>query len=250
MRSEISVLSVIKAAFHALVRPMPLVEFGDYDGYWERRSAEGKVSRLLHRYSVVARLIGSGDRVLDLGCGDGAFLEYLRSKDSAIQAVGADLSERAVACTAARGFAAFTTRPDRTLREQIPGTFDRIVVMEVIEHVVEAEQLMRQLLEFRPKSIIVTIPNSGYIIHRLRLGLFGRFPVTAIIYHMKEHVRFWTVKDFSDWCDHLGLEIVSVTGQENVGNPLARFLIRTWPSLFAGQVVYETRPVSPVPAQG
>lgn len=249
MKQKISLLSMIQAAFHALVRPMPLVEFGDYDGYWERRSAEGKVSRILHRYSVVAKLIASGERVLDMGCGDGAFLDYLRTKDPSIVAVGADLSERAVACAAARGFSVVHTRPECPLTAQIPGLFDRIVVMEVIEHVVEAEQLMRQLLEFRPKSIIVTIPNSGYIIHRLRLGLFGRFPVTAIIYHMKEHVRFWTVKDFSDWCDHLGLEVVSVTGQENVGNPFARFLMRTWPSMFAGQLVYETRPVSS-PAQG
>ena len=42
-------------------------------------------------YQIIARWVGEGDRVLDLGCGRGVLLEYLKQKKS-VYGVGVDIS--------------------------------------------------------------------------------------------------------------------------------------------------------------
>lgn len=112
-------------------------------------------------------------------------------------------------------------------------------MMEVIEHIVDAEDLMHQVMEMNPSRIFITIPNVGCIKHRLRLMFGGRFPITSIFYHMKEHVRFWTVKDFKQWSKAMGLHIISIHGQFDQGDKLVKFVVKKWPTLFADRVVYE-----------
>jgi methionine biosynthesis protein MetW len=243
MKKSLSIIRVMAAGWNAIFRPMPLVEFDDYDAYWERRQKEGRIDRILHRHLIVADRICAtpSSKVLDIGCGDGAFLRYLRQREATLSCAGAELSEKAVLHLRESGITGFVLDPNKSLREQIHGQFDDIVLMEVIEHIPDAEKFMRQVLQLGPKRLFITIPNCGYIIHRLRLALGGRFPITAIMYHMKEHVRFWTVRDFHEWSVSLGLQVTNYTGQENVENPLVKCAVRVWPSLFAGQIIYELR---------
>ena len=100
---------------------------------------------------------------------------------------------------------------------------------------------MRQVLELNPDRIFVTIPNVGCLKHRLRLMFGGRFPITTIVYHMKEHLRFWTVRDFEQWVECFGLEVCSIHGQYSYGDRLVRYAVKKYPSYFAPQVVYELR---------
>jgi hypothetical protein len=81
--------------------------------------------------------------------------------------------------------------------------------------------------------VILSIPNVGYLGSRIRLALFGRFPTTNCVYHIKEHVRHWTLTDFREWTSRLGLRITHVEAQ--YGAPVAR---RLRPGLFAKGIVY------------
>ncbi len=69
---------------------------------------------------------------------------------------------------------------------------------------------------------------------RLRLAIFGRFPTTNCIMHIKEHVRHWTPKDFKEWVAKEKLKVIRVEGQ--YGCPFTPW--RKWPSLFAKGIVY------------
>ena len=55
---------------------------------------------------------------------------------------------------------------------------------------------------------------------------------------MKEHIRFWTVKDFHQWVESFNCRVTATWGQERTSNPLRLFLLRHFPALFAAQVVY------------
>jgi hypothetical protein len=101
---------------------------------------------------------------------------------------------------------------------------------------------MRQVLALQPKRVFVTIPNVGFLVHRLRLMFAGRFPITSIFYHMKEHLRFWTVKDFHQWARHLDMVVCSYHGQVDRPDKVVNWLSRGAPSLFADRVVYELEP--------
>ena len=221
-----------------ITRPAPLSDFRDYDDYWSARIADGRVSAVLDRHRIVARLLPDSASVLDIGCGDGTFLRHRVSTRPDCRVEGADISQVAIEQLRAAGTPGYVIDSSAELSAQVPAGWDAIVMMEVIEHMIDSEQMVREAIALKPGRLYITVPNVGFILHRLRL-VFGRFPVTTIIYHMKEHVRFWTVKDFTQWADYLGLVILSCHGQVDRRDRALGWLGRRWPSLFADRVVYE-----------
>jgi methionine biosynthesis protein MetW len=222
--------------------PAPYRDFRDYDEYWQARIRDDRRAGVLHRHVWIAQRLRPGESLLDVGCGDGAFLRYLRDAAPGVRAAGADIAPTAVAELRRLGIDCYPLEEGRRLETQVPGGWDTVVLMEVIEHVHEAEDLMRQVMALGPKRIILTLPNVGFIVHRLRLALGGRFPVTTIFYHMKEHIRFWTVKDMYQWAEYLGLRVVAHHGQFPGPGRLERWLIRRAPGLFAALMIYELVP--------
>lgn len=227
--------------YEYIVRLAPLNEFKNYDEYWQSRDFDGHGTRVLDRYRVIANLLEEGTSILDIGCGDCAFQQYLLNNKPSFKILGIDTSSNAVLLAQKKGFNAQAIDPHIKLRDQVSGDWNVVTLMEVIEHVPEAEELMRQVLEFKPSKIFVTIPNIGCLKHRLRLMFGGRFPITTIIYHMKEHLRFWTVKDFEQWTNTFDLEIYSIHGQFAHGDRIAEWFTRKFPALFAAQIIYELR---------
>lgn len=208
--------------------PMPFREFSDYDDYWKKRKAVGTV---LPRWQFAAEEVEDGSSVLDIGCGSGEFLEYLQSQHSGLTLEGTDVSKVAVESTQAKGFAA---RVVDMGTEEIAGTYDYITCFEVLEHIPEAEVALRRFKQAFRRKLIISIPNVGSLGCRLRLAIFGRFPVTVCIYHIKEHVRHWTPKDFAQWMHEEGLKIVSMKGQHGP----SWLPWRKMPCLFANAIVY------------
>ena len=154
----------------------------DYDDYWDHR----KTSAVHPRHRLITALIEPHAKVLDIGCGDGAFLSYLIEKKQ-VQALGLDISSHAVSRARARGVPAETvdiTRPDF----YPPQVYDYIVLSEVLEHLTDPEDLLVQLQGYSKKGLLVTLPNTGFWPYRLRL-LLGRFPVQWAL-HPGEHLRF------------------------------------------------------------
>lgn len=208
--------------------PAPLEDFEDYDQYWSRRRT---MKKPLRRWRLAARRIEDGATVLDIGCGTGQFLQHLKKVKPNVQCTGIDVSAEAVRRTRELGFDA---RVLDLTSQDIDGQYDYVTCFEVLEHVVEAERILRRAAACCRKELIVSIPNIGSIDCRLRLALFGRFPHTRVQMHMKEHVRHWTPRDFRQWVEHEGLTIVKYFGDWGiVSTPW-----RTFPSLFAKGSIY------------
>lgn len=213
----------------------------DYGDYWLRREAgpdkaglsrKGPDSDSHHRNQIAVRLIPEGVKVLDVGCGPGKLLATLQRHRPDLELHGIDISPEAIRIAKERGFNAECVDP---VREPLAESYDTICLMTVLEHVPDAEALVRILKPRCRRQFLIAIPNLGYIEHRLRLALFGRMPLTSIWYDIREHVRFWTVKDFRHWADAMGLRVVGIHGTHR--NPLRRRL----PSLLASQIVYDLR---------
>jgi len=231
-------------AITSIFSPMPLNDFGDYDNYWTQRLATGLPGTVLPRYQWIADRIPDGASVIDIGCGDGAFLAYLRSRNPSSTLFGVDIAATAIARLKERGIEGARIDGSTPLRGVANRDMDVAVLMEVLEHTVEAEALFKEALSFTPRQIFVTLPNAGFIVHRLRLMFGGRFPVTTILYHVKEHVRFWTVRDFRQWASAMGCHVTACAGQAGGRNPLSRLIVQHFPSLFAAQVIFELTPLS------
>lgn len=116
--------------------------------------------------------------------------------------------------------------------------FDYIIITEVLEHIQNPEEVILTIKEILPNAIIfISIPNAGFIMHRLRL-LFGRFPLVLINCHVKEHIRFWTHKDFKFWINYLEYKIKNHDGISSV-RLFCIYIGRIFPSLFAQQIIYQ-----------
>src|SRR6185295_18949070 len=106
-----------------------------YDDYWRARAPGG----LQPRFEIIEAGMKPGASVLDVGCGDGAMLEFLQTA-KAVKALGIDISAEAVARACRRGLdARVQTLADRRLAGE---AFDHVVMSEVVEHVADAEHFV------------------------------------------------------------------------------------------------------------
>jgi len=205
----------------------------DYDTYWDSKLANtiGQLSDWRRRRAqVFTDLVTDGDRVLDLGVGDGALLQYMLERKR-IDAFGLDVSPKAVEFCKARGLNVILADINRPINEFLSGSYDYVICSEIIEHLPDPEALLNSLRPHVRKGIIISIPNTGFYTHRLRL-LLGRFPLQWVV-TPGEHLRFWTRTDFHWWARQLGFRIEREFPYE--GTP---GLKQWWPSLFAAAFVY------------
>lgn len=219
LKRPAAVLQVIFGDFNPTMPSM------DYSEYWRRRG-EFTYS---NRYAIFSKLIVPGSSVLDIGCGEGATLRYLTERN-AVRGEGVDISPPAV--ERARGSGVNASVADASSSGfEIKGEYDYIIISEVIEHIPRPEDLLRKTPGHFRKGLIISIPNTGHYLYRLRL-LFGRFPVQWLM-HPGEHLRFWTLKDFEAWADWLGFSIVSRSSNTGFLG-----LYHLFPGLFADNFVF------------
>jgi methionine biosynthesis protein MetW len=208
----------------------------NYDIYWEKkaRATMGRLSAWrLQRAQVFTALVEDGDHVLDLGVGDGALLHYM-AEHRQIVGYGLDISPKAVEFCRASGLNVDLADLNTPIATILKESYDYIILSEIIEHLPDPERLLNELRPFTRKGLMISIPNTGFYHHRLRL-LLGRFPLQWVV-TPGEHLRFWTRTDFHWWVRQLDYRIVREVAYR--GSPWLRTI---WPGLFAEAFVFVLR---------
>jgi len=221
---------------YALVNKIP--QNWDFEGpedYWEKRIKEGRDIDISYpmMIEISEQIIKDKSRVLDIGCGNGAFLAALKRNKSILE-LGIDSSSTAIAMTKNNGVKAKIFDLLIGNLEEL-GEFDYVTCFEVLEHIQNAEFFMKKLIStFNNAQFIFSIPNTGFIYHRMRL-LLGRFPKQWVI-HPAEHVRFWTKKDFKLVLEDLGFEVIKIYA---ASTPI--FLSTKYPGLFSESLIFHLK---------
>lgn len=228
----------IKTFIKYLNKPIPLEEdFEDYDSYWKSR---GFHAPSLKRAEIISKYISPNKRILDVGCGDGTMIEILSDANAPKDILGIDISKFAVQHVKSKGYKAkvVDVLSDGFIKLLNLEKFDYIVITEVLEHIQDPESVIENIKKYQPNAtLFISIPNSGFIMHRLRL-LFGKFPLVMINNHVKEHIRFWTYLDFKYWTSFFSYK-VKRSFVSSTSKVLSFDLGRLIPSLFAKQIIYE-----------
>lgn len=215
-------------------------EFGatlDYEAYWKAQELTatnpGWQAVLAYKWRFIAGLIEQGSTVLDLGCGDGSLLAFLRQHRS-VRPYGLELSQKASELARQKGLEVIEA--DLTRGPVSLPQVDYIIISEVLEHIPNPEAVLLQVRDRFNKRLIVDVPNTGALNDRLRL-LLGRFP-KQWVFHPGEHLRFWTVSDFLTMSRQLGFR----TRAYGLYAPPYQFaglkLWRWYPRLFSRYVLY------------
>jgi 2-polyprenyl-3-methyl-5-hydroxy-6-metoxy-1,4-benzoquinol methylase len=216
-----------------------------------------KESRFSSHY-FARQMTGSGRRVLDLGCGEGFFAAELTAGGSRVTGVDV-LPEPTHVQVMERYFQADLNEGIGKVIGQLEGkTFDRVLLLDVLEHLVHPQRLLRECREVLSPAgaIVVSVPNIANITTRLML-LFGRFTYTDRGILDATHVRFFTRKTARELLEQNGYRIVhekmTVMPIElalglRAGNPLIKVLnralsliTRALPGLFGYQAMFLAR---------
>jgi len=210
---------------------------GDYDAYWKEKRGEniGIISRWQkQRADIILNYLNKDSPItlVDIGCGDGSVLKYIKAHVNISKTTGVDVSDFAL--EKAKEFGVETIKADiKNIKnlDIIPES-DYILLFEVLEHIPDSELFLKHMFRKAKKGVFFSFPNTGFYTHRLRL-LFGKFPLQWRV-HPGEHVRFWTMKDLQWWLNALGYKNHEIISYEGIPG-----LNRIWPSLFAaGFLVY------------
>jgi methionine biosynthesis protein MetW len=187
--------------------------------------------------SHIQRWIAPRSRVLDLGCGDGVFLEFLRDQRE-VRGTGLEIDQDYITAAIARGINVVEQNMDEDLSNFPDQSFDTVVLALALQAVNYPDRVLEQMLRIGREGI-VTFPNFGHWRCRLMLGLLGRMPVSRVMPHTwynTPNIHFCTVKDFEDLCREKGIRILA---RDVVGHTQHRpMLSDKWPNLFATTAIY------------
>jgi SAM-dependent methyltransferase len=150
------------------------------------------------RIEILGELIPVGSRVLDLGCGDGAFLEYLQ-KNRQCFGYGIELNAANVASCIDRGVNVLQLNLEEGLRLFEDQSFDVVLQIDTLQHLRNAETMLKETARVG-KMGVVTFPNFAHWPNRWSV-LKGRMPVTKHLpyeWYDTPNIRVATFNDFQD----------------------------------------------------
>lgn len=178
--------------------------------------------------AAVADAVPAGARVLDIGCGDGALLAYLRDSKG-VDARGIDVSSANVASAVARGLSVVQGDADADLGDYPDSAFDMVILSDALQAMRSPATVLGELVRIGQRAI-VSFPNFAHWRVRASLALGGRMPVTKslpVSWHETPNIHFCTIDDFRALASELGLRVESaafLSGGTRRGEGLANLL--------------------------
>ena len=148
-------------------------------------------------FKIISTLIKKGSHVLDIGCGDGILMEYLRDEKK-VNIRGIEISKSKVQNCIAKGLTVIEGNAEKDLKQFPDNSFDYVVLSQTLQAFLNPENVIKELLRIG-KQAIVTIPNFGYWKIRLHLLLKGTMPVTRTLpeeWYNTPNIHLCTIKDF------------------------------------------------------
>ena len=150
-----------------------------------------------NEFQVIAELIEKEKKVLDVGCGDGTLMEFLKSnKKTNIR--GLEISKSKVQEWIAKGLTVIEGNAEKDLNQFPDKSFDYVVLSQTLQAFLNPELVINDLLRVGKKAI-VTIPNFGYWRVRLHLLLKGTMPITKTLpdeWYNTPNIHMCSIKDF------------------------------------------------------
>jgi len=185
----------------------------------------------------IQRWIKPGTRVLDLGCGNGEFLQMLQDQHQ-IDGLGLEIDPEDITEAISRGLNIVEQDLDKGLANFPDQSFDTVVMAHALQAVHYPDRVLEEMLRIG-RQCVVTFPNFGHWRCRLYLGTHGRMPVSKSMpfsWYDTPNIHFCTVQDFEQLCLDKGIKILE---REMVGNTERKpLLASSWPNLFATTAIY------------
>ena len=159
-------------------------------------------------FQIISELIDNNKRVLDVGCGDGTLMKYLKDNKN-IDTRGLEISKKNVQLCISKSLSVIEGNAERDLQQFPDLSFDYVILSQTLQAFYKPEKVIDDLLRVANKAI-VTIPNFGYWKVRLHLLLKGTMPITKNLpdeWYNTPNLHMCTIKDFYNFCYKKNIEL-------------------------------------------
>lgn len=170
-------------------------------------------------FAAIAAWIPEGASVLDLGCGDGSLLRYLK-ETRAVRGYGVEISDIDIVSCIVNGVNVIQNDLDAGLSDFEDGSFDFVILSQTLQATRHTEPLIREMLRVGREGI-VSFPNFGYWKNRLSV-LLGNMPVSRELpyqWYDTPNVHLCTLRDFENFCRDQNVTVLErrvMTGESKV----------------------------------
>ena len=183
-------------------------------------------------FAAIAAWIPQGASVLDLGCGDGSLLRYLKDTRK-VRGYGVEISDTNIVACIRNNVNVIQNDLETGLSGFEDRAFDYVLLSQTLQATRHTEPLVQEMLRVGREGI-VSFPNFGYWRNRLNV-LFGNMPVSRELpyqWYDTPNVHLCTLHDFETFCGDHRVEILErrvMTGKNET---------HVLPNLLASTAVY------------
>lgn len=162
-------------------------------------------------FKLIADWISPKARVLDLGCGDGTLLNYLKQQQQ-ITGYGLEIDpQKNIAAMQAGINVIQSNLNDHDLSDYFEeDSFDYVIMTQALQVVRRPDLLLDEMLSLGHESII-TFPNFGHWRNRAQLLFGGRMPQNENLpntWYDTPNIHLCTFNDFEDLCEEKHIKVV------------------------------------------
>lgn len=184
-------------------------------------------------FQIIADLIEPRSRVLDLGCGEGELLAWLK-ENKRVDARGVERSSQRVQKAIARGVSVYQGNLEAAVEEYPDAAFDYVILSQTLQETNDPLRVLKGMLRIG-RNAIVAFPNYGHLAVRMSILFTGKAPKTDLFPHEwfnSPNIHFLTVLDFELLCQTEGWNVkrrLFLSGDSQV---------RMFPNLLAQTAVF------------
>lgn len=183
---------------------------------------------------IIAELIDEKCRVLDLGCGKGELMEYLRDQKQA-EICGIEKDEEKVIEGIERGLPILHGDINGETQDFADQTFDYVILSQTLQQVYMPEKVIIEILRIGKKAV-VSFPCFNHLSIRFQFLFGGKAPVTEELpynWYDTPNIRVITLKDFRVFCSRHKIQILNEIAISSHHRKSSGTFVRFFPHLFA-----------------
>ena len=189
--------------------------------------------------ATIAKWIKPDSSILDLGCGDGTLIKYLRNNYS-VRAFGLEIDEKNIEACVKDGINVIQANLNDGLKTYFSeNSFDYVIMTQTLQATKRPDLLIDEMLRVGNEGI-VTFPNMAHWKARLQIGLGGYMPVTKYLpyeWFNTPNIHLCTVRDFQRLCKKQNIQILQ-TSFVDFQHSKSTLLMKLFPNLFGEIAIF------------
>ena len=184
-------------------------------------------------FPIIENWIHQNSKVLDLGCGDGSLLNYLKEKKD-IKGFGIEKNKDNWLLSLKNNIDVIQMDLEAGLAGFETNSFDLVILSRTIQSMNHIEEIIHEMMRVG-KEVIITFPNFGYWKNRFQI-MQGNMPVSdELPYKWFEtpNIHLCTIQDFDNLCKENKIKVeqrLILTDKKSVN---------FYPNLFGALALYK-----------